>query len=88
MEINVRDDRKIVEIWLNNTEKQNMDIRKGLKPIFAKYAAGKYLVAVFESGDEDLYRNTRELLRYNRRRLAEMEIQREKRDGNAEHFAM
>ena len=37
-----------------------------------------YLVAVFESGNCDLYAQTRDLLLYNRQRLAEQEIRREK----------
>ena len=38
-------------------------------------------VAVFLSGEEDLYQQTRDLLLYNRRRLAEKEVQAEKQVG-------
>ena len=79
MEINVKDDRKIVEIWLSNIEKQNTDLRQSLRSIYKEYSARKYLVAVFESGGEDLYENTKGLLLYNRKKLAEAEVQREKR---------
>ena len=37
------------------------------------------MVAVFESGKGNLYKNTRDLLLYNRRRSAEREVQREKK---------
>ena len=79
MEINVRDDKKLVEIWLTNAEKIDPVLREGLKEIYAKYKAKKYMVAVFESGKGNLYENTRDLLLYNRRRSAEREVQQEKK---------
>lgn len=78
MEMNVRDDKRLVEIWLTNAEKKDPCIRTSLKDIYDKYKKEKYLVAVFESGEKDLYRGTLELLSYNKRRFAEMEVQREK----------
>ena len=79
MEMNVRDDKKLVEIWLTNAEKVDPVLREGLKEIYAEYKAKKYMVAVFESGTGDLYENTLALLRFNRRRSAEREVQQEKR---------
>lgn len=79
MEMNVRDNKKIVEIWLNNAEKADPVLREGLKEIYTKYKAKKYMVAVFESGKGDLYENTLALLLYNRRRSAEKAVQREKK---------
>ena len=55
MEMNVRDDQKLVEIWLTNAEKIDPVLREGLKEIYAKYKTKKYMVAVFESGKGDLY---------------------------------
>ena len=49
-----------------------------MKPIYQQYKAQKYLVAVFLSGEENLYEQTRDLLLYNRRRSAEKEVQRQK----------
>ena len=49
MEMNVRDDQKLVEIWLTNAEKIDPVLREGLKEIYAKYKTKKYMVAVFES---------------------------------------
>lgn len=78
MEMNVREDKKIVEIWLTNAEKIDPILREGLKEVYARYKAKKYLVAVFESGGGDLYENARDLLLYNRRRSAEKAVQEEK----------
>ena len=83
MEMDVRDDKKIVEIWLTNAEKNAPVLREQLKDVYAEYKAKKYMVAVFESGSADLYQSTRDLLLYNRRRLAEKEIQAEKQAGLA-----
>ena len=74
----VNDLKKIVTIWLTNGEKNDMELRTGLKNLYAEYRAKKYMVAVFSSGNEDLYANTLDLLKYNKRRLAEQEVQREK----------
>ena len=83
MEMNVRVDKKVVEIWLTNAEKVDPILREGLKDVYAKYKAKKYLVAVFESGGDDLYENTRDLLLYNRRRSAEKAVQEEKKQRAA-----
>ena len=78
MEIRVRDDRHLVEVWLSNAEKKDTSLREGLKRLYAEYKKKKYLVAVFESGEGDLYSSTLELLAYNKRRCAELEVYREK----------
>ena len=78
MEMAVKDERKLVEIWLTNAEKADPVLRAGLQNIYDKFKKKKYLVAVFESGNGDLYAQTRDLLLYNRQRMAEQEVQREK----------
>ena len=78
MEIHVRDDRHLVEVWLSNAEKNDTSLRDGLKRLYAEYRKKKYLVAVFESGEGDLYQSTLELLSYNKQRCAEIEVNREK----------
>lgn len=83
MEMDVRDDKKIVEIWLTNAEKNDPVLRESLKDVYAKYKAKKYLVAVFESGSGDLYQYTRDLLIYNRRRSAQRAVQQEKKQRTA-----
>lgn len=79
MEMNVHDDQKMVDIWLTKTEKNDPEIHQSLQDIYKEYQKKNYLVAVFESGGQDLYQNTLDLLRYNRRRSAEREVQRKKR---------
>ena len=83
MRMEVREQSRIVELWLTREERDDPAFREGLKPIYEKYKARNYLVAVFLSGEEDLYRQTRDLLLYNRRRLAEREVRAEKRAGLA-----
>ena len=78
MRMEIRDESKIVELWLTREEKDNLAFRESLKPIYQKYKEQKYLVAVFLSGEEDLYQQTRDLLLYNRQRHAEKEVQAEK----------
>jgi hypothetical protein len=77
--MNVRDDSKIVEIWLSNAEKNDPALKAGLQKVYDEYKEKKYTVAVFQSGNQDLYQNTLALLSYNRKRSAELQVQREKR---------
>lgn len=77
MEINVRDAERLVDIWLTNAEKNDPEIRAELKDIYGKYKKQKYLVAVFASGSQDLYQSTLALLSYNKRRCAELEVQKD-----------
>ena len=81
MRMEIRDESKIVELWLTREEKDDLAFWESLKPIYQEYKEQKYLVAVFLSGEEDLYQQTRDLLLYNRRRLAEKEVQAEKQAG-------
>ena len=70
MEIIVRDDKKRVEVWLTRAERDNLELRASLKPLFAEYKAKKYLCTVFNSGDGDLLANTRDLLLHNKELIA------------------
>ena len=70
-----------MELWLTREERDDPAFRESLKPIYQQYKDQKYLVAVFLSGEEHLYQQTRDLLLYNRRRLAEKEVQAEKQAG-------
>ena len=79
MEINVRDKQKIVEVWLTNAERDDPAVKAQLKPLYAQYKQKKYTVAVFQSGGQNLSHSTLDLLIYNQRRLAELEVQREKK---------
>ena len=78
MEINVRDDRKIVEVWPTNREKQDESLREQLKDLYQQYREKKYIVAVYMSGDLNLTEETSALLSHNRKRLAEQEVRRKR----------
>ena len=75
MYIKVNDQKHTVEIWLDSREKKDFTLRESLQPVFQRYKEEKYLVAVFQSGEQDLYKQTYNLLLYNRRRQAEQEVQ-------------
>lgn len=77
----VKERSKIVELWLTREERSDPAFWASLNPLCRQYKDQKYLVAVFLSGREDLYQQTRDLLLYNRRRLAEQEVRAEKRAG-------
>lgn len=81
MEINVRDDNKLVEIWLTNEEKGEAALREQLQPLYREYKAKNYLVAVFQSGGRNLTDATSDLLCHNRKRFAEKEAQRQRQQG-------
>jgi hypothetical protein len=83
LEINVLDDKKIVEIWLTRVEQENPALNASLKDIYAEYKQKKYTVAVFMSGNRNLYQSTLDLLSYNKKRVAEIAVQREKRQRAA-----
>ena len=83
MEIDVNESAKIVSVWLTGAEKRDAALRERLKPMYRRYHKEKYLVAVYESGEQSLESLTSDLLCYNRKRLAELEVQKEKASGMA-----
>ena len=85
MEVYVKDDMKLVTVWLTRAEQEDTAIREQLKALYADYKAKKYMVAQFHSGTEDLYRNTRDLLLFNRKRIEELAVQREKQTTDPNH---
>ena len=88
MQIDVHDDKKLVCIWLSHKESDQMEkTEEHLKTLYAKYKKKKYHVAVFQSGHEDVFELTSELLKYNRRLFAEREVQAEKERIKAEQQA-
>ena len=81
MEIHVRDGSKLVEVWLTNSEKRDAELRERLKPLYREYKKKGFLVAVFESGTQDLTELTSGLLCDHRRRSARREVTRERQGG-------
>ena len=81
MRMEVSKHKKTVEFWLTNSEKNDPLLRESMKPFYQQYRAQDYMVAVYLSGEADLYQQTRDLLLYNRQRLAEKEVQAQKQAG-------
>ena len=77
MEIDIRDEQKIVTIWLSKAERNDPGVSDTLRKICAEYNPRSYTVAVFKSGEDDLFELTSDLLMTNRRKLAEQETERE-----------
>ena len=81
MEIHVRDGSKLVEVWLTNSEKRDRELRDRLRLLYREYRKKDYLVAVFESGEQDLTELTSGLLCDHRRRSAQREVELERQAG-------
>lgn len=78
MEIERDEKKKIISVWLTKAESQDQELRDKLKTMYPKWKKEKYLVAVYHSGTEDLYRSTLDLLAYNKKRCAELAVQKER----------
>ena len=83
MELNVQDDRKIVEVWLTHEDEQNGELQVMLKALYRLYKEQKFTVAVFHSGTGDLTRQTSDLLCCNRKELARQEVRRARQRSSA-----
>ena len=80
MEIIQDDAKKLVQVWLSRKESGDEALQSRLKPMYAQWKQQKYMVAVFRSGKEDLKESTLALLAYNKKRCAELAVQREKKE--------
>lgn len=78
MDVNRDEEKKIIEVWLTRKESQDEALHNRLQPLYAEWKKQKYLVAVYHSGVEDLYRNTLDLLSYNKKRCAELAVLKDK----------
>ena len=83
MELNVRNDSRIVEIWLTRDEKRDERVQRELKLVYQSFKGTGYTVATFLSGDQDLTDTTSDLICYNRKRIAQLEVEQEKKQGLA-----
>lgn len=79
MEIVRDDEKKLIHVWLTNQEREDDALQSRLKSMYAGWKQQKYTVAVFQSGSRDLSRSTLDLLAYNKKRIAELEVAREKK---------
>ena len=78
LQIDVLDDKKIVAVWLTRAEDANEAVRARIDGLCREYKPKKYQVAVYKSGGADLHTSVLDLLAYNKRRAAELQVQREK----------
>ena len=78
MVIKEHEDMKIVEIWLTKQEQEDAALHQTLQKLYQNYSRRKFMIAQFHSGAGSLYDATRDLLLFNRKRIAEMENRREK----------
>ena len=87
LQIDVLDDKKIVAVWLTRAEDANETVRARIDGLCREYKPRKYQVAVYKSGREDLHTSVLDLLAYNKRRIAEMQVQSEKAAAKADRPA-
>ena len=78
MEFYRDDQKKLIQIWLTRAESQDENLQRRLKSMYPKWKKDKYMVAVYHSGKEDLFESTLALLAYNKKRCAELVVQRAK----------
>ena len=78
LQIDVLDNKKIVAVWLTRAEDANEAVRARIEGLCREYKPKKYQVAVYKSGREDLHTSVLDLLAYNKRLIAELQVQREK----------
>lgn len=78
MQIQINRSAGIAEIWLTKAERDDNKMCESLNPLYKRLRADKLTPTVFLSGDKELFNQTSALLRYNRRRIAEVESRKER----------
>ena len=79
MEIHVRENEKLIEVWLTRQEREDPERKRQLEETYRLGKEKRCLVAVFLSGQEELGELTSALLRHNRDKLARQEVQRQRK---------
>lgn len=79
MELNIRNDRRIIEIWLTRDETRDRRVQRELKLAYQSFKGTGYTVAAFLSGDQDLADTASGLICRNRKRIAQLEVEQEKK---------
>lgn len=65
MVMNIVEDKKLLEIWLTNSEQQDENIKAFIREKSAEYQKLKYTVVIFLSGQRDLFECTDGLIKSN-----------------------
>ena len=66
MQMHMNCDRKVVTLWMPTSDKQKPKERTPLSEFCARCKSEHYAVAIFESGQNDLYSGTLNLLASNK----------------------
>ena len=66
MNLTVNNESKYVIVWMNNAEKDDLEMMKSLQPLIEECKEKKYRLVIFESGEQDLVEKTSDLLIHNR----------------------
>ena len=78
LQIDILDNQKIVAVWLTRAERDDESVMSRLRSLRSEYKAKKYTVVEYHSGSGDLHTSVLDLLTYNKRLMAELQVQREK----------
>lgn len=81
LQIDILDNQKIVAVWLTKAERDDKSVMARLR---SEYKTQKYTVAEYHSGSGDLHTSVLNLLAYNKRRIAELQVQRDKEEAKIE----
>ena len=78
MKIEYLEKERLCCIWLTREENTDQALRRSLQPLYKSNRTKKITTVVYQSGEGELYDAVLSLLSYNKRRIAELEVCREK----------
>ena len=81
--MNINPESRTVEVWLTTREAHDPALKAHLRVLYQVFAAQKYLTAEFHSGSRELAQSASDLLCYNRKRIAQLAVERENRMESA-----
>ena len=81
LEINVNDEIKMADIWLTNAEKNNPAVKAQPDQVYVQFKKKKHMVDTFLFENQPLQPSISDLLKYNRRKSAEVAVQKAKGVG-------
>lgn len=82
MRADINHDKKLILIW-KSTQEADIAIPDELMSVIAPLRQKKYTLIVMKSGTEDLFEPTLYLLKTNRMKMAEHEVEAERKAGQA-----
>ena len=62
----VNDHQRLIEVWLTKADREDHIIQEKLRQLYACNKNKKNTIVVYHSGQQDIYRNTLDLLVANR----------------------